>query len=185
MPKGPDKVSPYSKASATEHTATYWEANPRLWERPLLRVRYGQIPKAADHLRGPSRLAMKKQRLYWHLLHPAPGGRRDPGRASQHTMARIRPRAFPFCQLSVMDNFQSGELLVGNQPRKTKPEKRIDPRLVGYRFVTSLPSTRKKWAIRGGKKTIPGAVYVPLGGANLAVHGSKRACFDPPHRSRR
>ena len=61
-----------------------------------------------------------------------------------------------------MDNFQSGELLVGNLPRKTKPEKRIDPRLVGYRFVTSLPSTRKKWAIRGGKKTIPGAVYVPL-----------------------
>ena len=138
MPKGPDKVSPYSKASATEHTATYWEANPRLWERPLLRVRYGQVPKAADHLRGPSRLATKKQRLYWHQLHPAPGGRRDPGRASQHTMARIRPRAFPFCQLSVMDNFQSGELLVGNQPRKTKPEKRIDPRLVGYRFVSAL-----------------------------------------------
>ena len=98
MPKGPDKVSPYSKASATERTATYWEANPRLWERPLLRVRYGQVPKAADHLRGPSRLATKKQRLYWHQLHPAPGGRRDPGRASLLTMARIMNTGKQHCQ---------------------------------------------------------------------------------------
>jgi hypothetical protein len=59
-------------------------------------------------------------------------------------MARIKPRAFPFCQLSVTDNFGSSELLVGNQPRKTKPELAIDPRLVGYSFVSSLASTGKK-----------------------------------------
>lgn len=29
MPKGPDKVSPYSEASAMERTATYWEAHIR------------------------------------------------------------------------------------------------------------------------------------------------------------
>ena len=89
MPKGPDKVSPYPKASATERTATYWEANLRLGKRPLLRARYSQVPNAAEDLRGPSQLATKKQRLYWHLLHPAPGGRRDPGRASLLTMARL------------------------------------------------------------------------------------------------
>ena len=124
----------------------------------MLRVRYGQVPNAADHLRGPSRLATKKQRLYWHQLHPAPGGRRDPGRASPLTMDRIRPRAFPFCQLSVMDNFRSSELLVGNQPRETKPELRLDPRLVGNRFVPALEWTAKK----RGKNWGSGAGNLPF-----------------------
>lgn len=43
-----------------------------------------------------------------------------------------------------MDNFQSSDLLVGNEPLKTKPELVIDPRLVGNRFVSSLDLTGKK-----------------------------------------
>lgn len=42
-----------------------------------------------------------------------------------------------------MDNFRSSDLLVGNEPLKTKPELGIDPRLVGNRFVSSLDLTEE------------------------------------------
>jgi len=45
-----------------------------------------------------------------------------------------------------MDNFQSSDLLVGNEPLKTKPELGIDPRLVGNRFVSSLAFAGKTGA---------------------------------------
>lgn len=51
-------------------------------------------------------------------------------------------------QLSVMDNFESSEILVGYQPLKTMPNLGIDPCLVGNRFVPLFDGGRNF----GGKK---------------------------------